>query len=80
MALLALGAAVENLMLAATDGGAGVVLGRGADLLPDRGRPGARTSTRRGSPTRWCSSATPTPPTRPRVRPPVDLERLRLRR
>ena len=37
MALLSLGAAVENLMLAAADARARVVLGRGADLLP-RGR------------------------------------------
>ena len=37
MALLSLGAAVENLMLAAADAGLRVVLGGGADLLPRGG-------------------------------------------
>ena len=46
MALLSLGAAVENLMLAAADAGLRVVLGRGADLLPRGGARRARAPRR----------------------------------
>jgi coenzyme F420-0:L-glutamate ligase / coenzyme F420-1:gamma-L-glutamate ligase len=79
MALLALGAAVENLMLAATAAGLAscwvaapifcpAEAGRALDLDPS-----------------WLPHALvlvgyPDPAYEPRVRPPVDLERLRLRR
>ena len=60
MALLSLGAAVENLMLAAADAGLASVLGRGADLLSRRRPRRARRSPTSGSPTPACWSVTPT--------------------
>ena len=77
MALLSLGAAVENLMLAAADRGLRVVLGRGADLLP-RGR----TRRARRSPAEWLPHALvlvgrPDPAYVGRARPPVPLDDLR---
>ena len=60
MALLALGAAVENLMLAATEPGTGLVLGGSPDLLSSRGPHRHCDSTTDGSPTPWSSWATPT--------------------
>ena len=74
MALLSLGAAVENLMLAAADARPRVVLGRGADLLP-------RSSARRArAPARVAPArARARRPPRPRrtsagARPPVPLD------
>ena len=77
MALLSLGAAVENLMLTADRPRARVVLGRGADLLPRGGARRARARRPSGSRTRSCSSATPIPRYVGRTRPPVPLDELR---
>ena len=73
MALLSLGAAVENLMLRAADARPRVVLGRGADLLP-RGR-----ARRAALPSEWLPHALvlvgyPDPGYVARERPPVPLE------
>ena len=54
-----------------------VVLGRGADLLPRGGPRRARPPGRVAARTRWSSSATPIPRTRPAPRPPVPLDELR---
>ena len=78
MALLSLGAAVENLMLSAADARPRVVLGRGADLLSRRPHATRCDCRPSGSPTRWCSSATPIPAYVGRQRPPVPLDELRL--
>ena len=74
MALLSLGAAVENLMLERGRRRARVVLGRGADLLPGGRARRARRSPPSGSRTRSCSSAIPIRPTSARERPPVPLD------
>ena len=77
MALLSLGAAVENLMVAAADAGLRVVLGRGTDLLP-RGRARrARPRTRVVAARDGGRRAAPTRPTSGRPRPPVPLQELR---
>ena len=73
MALLSLGAAVENLMLSRGRRRARVVLGRGADLLP-RGRARRVALPTSGCPTRSCWSAIPIPRTSGRDRPPVPLD------
>ena len=76
MALLSLGAAVENFMVAAADAGVRVVLGGGPHLLP-RGRP------RRARPRPGVAAARDgrDRPTRPRLRgrprPPIPLDELR---
>ena len=79
MALLSLGAAVENLMLSADARRARVVLGRGADLLPRGGTRRAR------APPDWLPHALvlvgyPSPSYVARERPPVPLEALRANR
>ncbi len=82
MALLSLGAAVENLMLAATDREPRVVLGRRADLLPRRSarraRPPGRVAAPRARARRHARPGLrrPAPPAGPARRdPPVPLTR-----
>jgi len=79
MALLALGAAVENLMLAATAGGLASCWVAAPIFCPEAA--GAALDL---DPS-WLPHALvlvgyPEPSYEPRVRPPVDLERLRIRR
>jgi coenzyme F420-0:L-glutamate ligase/coenzyme F420-1:gamma-L-glutamate ligase len=79
MALLALGAAVENLMLAATDWGLASCWVAAPIFCPNE----ARTSLRLDD--GWLPHAMvlvghPDPTYEPRSRPPVELESLRIRR
>ena len=76
MALLSLGAAVENLMLAAADAGLRVVLGRGADLLP-RGGPRRARARPEWLPHALVLVGRPDPAYVGRQRPPVPLDDLR---
>ena len=76
MALLSLGAAVENLMVAAADAGVRVVLGRGTDLRPELRRDVLELDPE------WLPHAMvvvgrPDPSYVGRPRPPVPLQELR---
>ena len=76
MALLSLGAAVENLMLAAADRGLASCWVAAPIFCPEEARDALAL------PTEWLPHAlvlvgTPTPPTSARVRPPVPLDDLR---
>jgi coenzyme F420-0:L-glutamate ligase/coenzyme F420-1:gamma-L-glutamate ligase len=79
MALLSLGAAVENLMLAATDAGLASCWVAAPIFCPEEARDAL------GLPEEWMPHALvlvgpPAPDYEPRVRPPIPLEELRLRR
>jgi coenzyme F420-0:L-glutamate ligase/coenzyme F420-1:gamma-L-glutamate ligase len=79
MALLALGAAVENLMLAATDRGLASCWVAAPIFCPDEARSALHLDDG------WLPHAMvlvghPDPSYQPRSRPPVELESLRVRR
>ena len=79
MALLALGAAVENLMLAAADAGLASCWVAAPIFCPEEARDSLHLEAS------WLPQALvlvghPDPGYEPRPRPPVDLDRLRLRR
>ena len=76
MALLSLGAAVENLMLAAADAGLASCWVAAPIFCPEAARD-ALALDPSGSRTRWSSSATPTRRTSAAPRPPVPLDELR---
>ena len=80
MALLSLGAAVENLMLAAADAGLASCWVAAPIFCPDAARDALDLPDGVAPRTPACWWATPTRPTSGRVRPPIPLDELRLRR